>query len=216
MNGDNPMNSKPRAFEERLKAELLAIAADRYPAPAPARSRASRLRVPLALGAVAATVAGLVALPVLGERGGSSPAYAVTKDDDGTIWIRVDQRKEALPGLERAIRAMGFGVATVVSKPECSPVDRAGLPGHEIPEEELRRRPLDPPVLPPHQEVRGGPVLLKINAETVPASHTVVIVKPSWHEETRLHEMRLRIFEKSAIPKCIPDFARLSDPADRP
>uniref|UniRef100_A0AAU2JMQ6 Uncharacterized protein n=1 Tax=Streptomyces sp. NBC_00049 TaxID=2903617 RepID=A0AAU2JMQ6_9ACTN len=199
------MSSRPSAFEERLKAELLAIAADRPEGTAIApRSRARRLRVPLALGAVAATVAGLIALPVLGDSGGSSPAYAVTKDSDGTIWIEVRQPLDALPGLERELRTLGFSVVTVPMKRGC----------RQFPEWHHGPNLESGPVV-----LKDGGFTLKVNSETVPAGYTIVIQKPDEQEPLRDRRVDFDVIETSKVPPCVPVHITrldlvLTDPAE--
>ncbi|MFJ9645427.1 hypothetical protein ACWEPM_34965 [Streptomyces sp. NPDC004244] len=71
------MTSRPTAFEEKLKAALLARMPE-APAPAPARSFARRYGIPLAVAVATAVAAGLVvALPGAG-RDGSLPAQVST------------------------------------------------------------------------------------------------------------------------------------------
>ncbi|MFF1342501.1 hypothetical protein ACFVYT_32265 [Streptomyces sp. NPDC058290] len=184
------MNSRPTRFEERLKEELLAIAADRSrieeQVDFAVRSPARRFRMPLALGVAAAAAAGLlVALPVVGDDGGSAPAYALTKSSDGTITVKLFN-PEGLPGLERELRALGVSITRVPVKPagECSEWPPGGF-----------------------DEANGlltsegdGP-LLKINSTTLPAGHTLVFTmyeKGPWRGS-------FGSLRTSLVPSCIPD-----------
>ncbi|MFC9298835.1 hypothetical protein ACFTWH_30925 [Streptomyces sp. NPDC057011] len=194
------MSSRPRAFEERLKAELMAIAADRPAAVAPVRSPARRYRIPLALGAVAAAVSGLVALPVLGDGGGSSPAYAVSRDDDGTIRVHI-YHPDGVDGTVRELRELGITVAVVPRKPsEQCPSDVAYPQG-----------------LTPGE---GGGVFagaqdesaqMMITPKTVPPGHTLVMSTPV--DASDVHPIGFGAVETSKVPSCVPVYA---DPAKAP
>ncbi|MFE9636816.1 hypothetical protein [Streptomyces sp. NPDC006463] len=192
------MTSRPSAFEQRLKAELLVRMTDQ-PAPVPApyrRSAARRYRIPLALGAVAAAAAGLIALPVLGDSGGSSPAhaYTLTRADDGSILVELFQ-PDGLPGLEAELRGLGVSVAMVYGKPksEC-PTDMLAMgPAFDDPKE---------PLLSTNE--KG--FVLRINARTVPPGHTLVLEMPSETRLARLPEaMGFGVHESSRIPPCVPE-----------
>ncbi|MEU3776162.1 hypothetical protein AB0F11_23710 [Streptomyces sp. NPDC032472] len=84
------MSSRPRAFEEQLKAALLARMPE-PPAPAPARSFARRYGIPLGVAVATAVAAGLVvALPGSGREGSlpaqvsSTPAPMVSPPPTGS------------------------------------------------------------------------------------------------------------------------------------
>ncbi|UUU43066.1 hypothetical protein [Streptomyces sp. NBC_00162] len=189
------MSNRPIAFEQRLKAELLVRMPDR-PAPGPApvrRSPARRYRLSLALGAVAATAAGLIALPVLGDSGGASPAhaYTLTRADDGSILVELFH-PDGLPGLERELRGLGFSVAMVYGKPksECPTYAGAAI---DVPGEPLT-------------SANENGIVLRINAKTLPAGHTLILEMPS---ETRLARhpgaMGFGVVEASKVPPCVPE-----------
>ncbi|TDU75653.1 hypothetical protein [Streptomyces sp. KS 21] len=184
------MNSRPTRFEERLKEELLAIAADRSrieeQTDFTVRSPARRFRMPLALGVAAAAAAGLlVALPVVGDDGGGAPAYALTKSSDGTITVKLFN-PGGLPGLERELRTLGVSFTRIPVKPanECSEWPPGGF-----------------------DEANGlltsegdGP-LLKINSTTLPAGHTLVF---TMHEKGPWRGS-FGSLRTSLVPSCIPD-----------
>ncbi|MGW6706749.1 hypothetical protein ACWGDE_17910, partial [Streptomyces sp. NPDC054956] len=194
------MSSRPSAFEERLKAELMAVAAEMPPAAAPVRSHARRYRIPLALGAVAATVAGLVALPVLGEDGGSSPAYAVSKEADGTIWVRI-YHPDGVDGTVRELRELGVAVAAVPRRPsEQCPASEA-FPAGLTPGERGGR---------PAGAMDASAQML-ITPETVPPGHTLVLSTPA--DAADIHGIGFGAVETAKVPACIPVYA---DPAKAP
>lgn len=200
------MSSRPHAFEERLKSELMAVASGqsevRVPAPDPVpfRSPARRYRIPLALGAVAAGVAGLVALPVVGDDGGTSAAYAVSRNDDGTISVHIFH-PDGVGGTVRELRELGIA-ATVVprrSSEQC-PSDVAypqGLtPGEGGGE---------------FAGARDSSAQLMITPKTVPPGHTLVLSTPMDASDT--HPIGFGAVESTKVPSCIPVYA---DPAKAP
>lgn len=204
------MSSRPSAFEERLKAELMAIAADQPPAAAPARSgplrsaplrsAAKRYRIPVVLGSLAAVAAGLVALPVLGEDGGSAPAYAVSKDADGTIWVRI-YHPDGVEGTVRELRALGVTAVTVPRRPseqcpasEAFPVGLTPGEGGGVPAVEM-----------------DGSAQMLITPKTVPSGHTLVLSTPV--DGADIHGIGFGAVETAKVPACIPVYA---DPAKAP
>ncbi|MEV0413136.1 hypothetical protein AB0I68_20655 [Streptomyces sp. NPDC050448] len=183
------MNSRPTRFEERLKEELLAIAADRSrieeQVDFTVRSPVRRFRMPLAVGVAAAAAVALLALPVVGEDGGSSPAYALTKSGDGTITVKLFN-PEGLPGLERELRALGVGIARIPVKPasECSEWPPGGFDQADglVTSE-------------------GDGALLKINSKTLPAGHTLVFAM----SEKSPRRGSFGSLRTSLVPSCIPE-----------
>ncbi|CDR06659.1 hypothetical protein [Streptomyces iranensis] len=108
--------STPTGFKQRLESELSAMATD--PAPLRAtRAPARRLRVRFAVTAVAAAAATAVVVPTL-SGSGASPAYAVTKQGDGSLVLRLD-RAEGLPGLQKQLKEMGVRAAVLEGDKKC-------------------------------------------------------------------------------------------------
>jgi len=95
------------SFEDRLLAELREVVESR---PAPAREPSARRtpprRVGLTLGAGAALAAVGAAAVVLAGGGSDTPAYAVERQDDGTVTVDINNLRDA-DGLERKLRAAG-------------------------------------------------------------------------------------------------------------
>jgi hypothetical protein len=89
-------------FEERLLSELRNVVVD-GPRPERPLRRPRRLVLAgsLASVAVVAAVAGVLLLT-----GGASPAYAVNKNDDGTVTVEIDSLRDAA-GLERKLHEAG-------------------------------------------------------------------------------------------------------------
>ncbi|MER5764840.1 hypothetical protein [Streptomyces sp. NPDC002082] len=176
------MSTRPTAFEERLKAELVAIAADRAELDGRAdfavRPPARRLRIPLAVGLAATAAVGLIALPVMGDQGGTSAAYALSKRDDGTIVVRLFN-PEGISGVERELRELGVPVAVVPQKPvaECSePGGGADGPvGHVVDENGVTVSVSDEQLF---GFTRDGELVLTVNERTLPAGHVVLLMKP--------------------------------------
>ncbi|MFF1411029.1 hypothetical protein ACFVX6_14760 [Streptomyces sp. NPDC058289] len=208
------MRTRPTAFEERLKAELVAIAADRVESEGGvdlgARSPARRLRIPLAVGLAATAAVGLIALPVMGDQGGTSAAYALTRSDDGTITVKLFN-SEGLPGLERELRGLGVPVVVIQRKPlaEC---DAPGG-GFDGPVWNKERQAWDP-----YEDVldaKADEPLLRINSETVKPGHTLVLVRPVKPTGGMNGGMGFGTMETSKLPSCIPDF-HLEGPLNPP
>jgi len=110
-------DQRPRqGFEERLLTELKRVVVFEAPAirsrPAavgsvPPRRRAWRRRTMVATGLAAAFAIALAAvLPTLGGERGSSRAYAVTENRDGTITVEIVSIEDAA-GLERKLEEAG-------------------------------------------------------------------------------------------------------------
>ncbi|MFE4259395.1 hypothetical protein [Streptomyces sp. NPDC056883] len=206
------MSTRPTAFEERLKAELVAIAADREESGGGVglitRPPARRLRIPLAVGLAAAAAAGLIALPVMGDQGGSSAAYALSKSDDGTIVVRLFN-SEGLPGLERELRRLGVPVAVIQQKPvaECD-APGGGFDGPVWNEERQAWEPFEDVL-----DTRADEPVLRINSETVKPGHTLVLVRPVKPSSDPMNDhMGFGTMETSRLPSCIPDYTSALDP----
>ncbi|MFE4638048.1 hypothetical protein ACFRJ1_32420 [Streptomyces sp. NPDC056773] len=188
------MSRRPHAFEERLKAELMTIAADQPPAAAPVRSTAKRYRIPIALGAVAAAVAGLVSLPVLGEDGGASPAYAVSKEANGDIWVQI-YRPEGVQGTVAELRALGVTATAVPRRPsEQCPATEA-FPAGLTPGEGGGQ---------PAGEMDVSAQML-VTPKTVPPGHTLVLSTPV--DEADIWGIGFGAVETSKVPACVPVYA---------
>lgn len=194
------MTSRPHAFEERLKAELMILAADQPPAAAPVRSPARRYRIPIALGAVAAAVAGLVSLPVLGGDGGAAPAYAVSQEADGDIWVQI-YRPEGVEGTVAALRALGVPATAVPRRPsEQCPATEA-FPAGLTPGEGGGQ---------PAGEMDASAHML-ISPTTVPPGHTFVLSTPV--DAADIYGIGFGAVETAKVPACVPVY---SDPSKAP
>ncbi|MEW2399220.1 hypothetical protein [Streptomyces sp. NPDC046862] len=109
--------SMPTGFKQRLASELTAMATE--PAPVPAtRAPARGLRTRIALGAVVtAAAAAAVVVPTVSGTGGS-PAYAVTRQDDGSLVLELN-RAEGAPGLQKRLNSMGVRAAVLEGDDNC-------------------------------------------------------------------------------------------------
>lgn len=201
------MSTRPTAFEGRLKAELVAIAADRVEldgrADFAARSPARRLRIPLAVGLAATAAVGLIALPVMGGQGGGSAAYALTKGEDGTITVKLFN-SEGVPGLERELRGLGVPVVVIQRKPaaECD-APGGGFDGPVWNEERQAWEPYEDVL-----DAQADEPVLKINSRTVRPGHTLVLVRPVKPSGGAGNGgMGFGTMETSRLPSCIPDFS---------
>ncbi|MET9887665.1 hypothetical protein ABZZ20_31935 [Streptomyces sp. NPDC006430] len=200
------MNNRPTAFEERLKAELVAIVAeqgDEDRIDFAVRSPARRFRMPLAMGVAAAAATALLALPVVGDDGGTQAAYALSKGSDGTITVKLFN-PEGLPGLERELHGWGVSVTVVDIKPvaEChasgggfdGPLgliqdERGIIVGHDGRTELI--------------SYEKAELVLKINSATLPEGHTLVLGKPG---KPTLTTLRVGAIRTSLVPSCLPEY----------
>ncbi|MFI5760286.1 hypothetical protein ACIA8F_05015 [Streptomyces sp. NPDC051563] len=204
------MSTRPTAFEGRLKAELVAIAADRAQsgggAELVARSPARRLRIPLAVGLAAVVAAGLIALPVMGDQGGSSAAYALSRSDDGSIVVNL-YNPDGIAGVERELRALGIPVAVVPEKPQAQcPAVAGGFDGPVglITDERGVITGVSQEQLFGFRKGGDGGLVLTINARTLPAGHTLVLVDPV---RPRLTYVGAGSMPTERVPSCLPDFS---------
>lgn len=96
------------SFENRLLLELRALVAE-APAGTPAVASSSRRRQPrlaVLAGAVAVVaVSAAAGIPLLS--GGTTPAYAVSRNQDGSVTVEVASLKDAA-GLEQKLREAGI------------------------------------------------------------------------------------------------------------
>ncbi|MGW0753128.1 hypothetical protein [Streptomyces sp. NPDC002587] len=206
------MSSRPRAFEEQLKAALLARLPE-PPAPAPVRSFARRYGIPLAVGVATAAVVALVAVPGSGGRDGSLPAHPAPAtsvapreplvERDGTIVIAMPKWAE-VPETVRKLQAVGARVAMVQKKPpaECSNPGGGYLGPRFVPGTGTETLDLDTEPL----RGRGDGMRLTINAKTVPDGHTLVIgrtVRPM----IRLSDVSAGVIETAKVPSCEIDYS---------
>lgn len=104
-------------FEERLLQELRTVVADR-PAEGgqPSRSRTWRRPRMVLVAGLAAVLAVAAITGVFLFSSGTPAAYAVTKNDDGTVTVKIDSLTDAA-GLESALQAAGVS-AVVEYLPE--------------------------------------------------------------------------------------------------
>ncbi|MEV4192236.1 hypothetical protein [Streptomyces toxytricini] len=204
------MTSRPHAFEDRLKAALMARL-PAQPAPAPARSIAKRYGIPLAVASATVVTAGLVALPALGSpgagnadnapatapSGATSAAPGVGRSSDGSLLV-VLPTTESLPGVVEELRKQGVKVAVVDKKPvsECAHPGGGYLgPGTS---------PYDPnePLLSPGGPAADGPNL-RINDRSVPPGHTLVFTKP--YRPTKAL-VGVGVIPDAKVPPCERDY----------
>jgi hypothetical protein len=107
-------------FEDRLLSDLLTEhrpALDAVEVPAPRRAGHRPLWI-------AASVLGLTGAVTVGAVliGGGSPAYAVTKDADGTVSVTL-RESSGMDGANDELRELGVPAKVVPVRPECPSVD---------------------------------------------------------------------------------------------
>ncbi|MFF6995909.1 hypothetical protein ACFY93_13285 [Streptomyces sp. NPDC008313] len=119
--------STPTHFKRRLASELSAMAAtEAAPTATRAPARRPRVRFTIAAGIAAAAAAAVVVPTVSGS--GSSPAYAVTRQDDGSLILEM-RRAEGAPGLQRQLNKMGVRAAVLEGDAHCATGAPSEAPG---------------------------------------------------------------------------------------
>ncbi|MFE5724805.1 hypothetical protein [Streptomyces erythrochromogenes] len=191
------MSSRPRGFEDRLKAALLARLPE-TPLPTPARSFARRYGVPLAVGVATAAVVAVMTVPG-STRDGSRPAdgpakLEIKKDPDGSLRFRLPEQPE-VPELVKRLKAMGVSAAVVPMRPpsQCSE-SGGGYRGPQAdPEAEI-------------MQVGDGDTALKVNPKTVPPGYTLTF---DWAEHYPLGASGIGfgVIETSKVPSCRVDYS---------
>ncbi|MDX3537969.1 hypothetical protein PV721_27190 [Streptomyces sp. MB09-01] len=208
------MSTRPRGFEDRLKAALLARLPEEAPAPAPARSFARRYGIPLAVGvATAAVVAAMTlagdsggngSLPAVGPTGSPSPpatgAPEIKKDPDGSLRFQLPKHDQ-IPALVDRLKELGVQVSLVPKRPpsQCSELDG----GYRGPQADSAA------------EIMQGSADgfdFKVNPKTVPPGHTLAI---SWADYHPLGEQGIGfgVIETSKVPSCSIDYSEGLDEA---
>ena len=125
-------------FEERLLTELRTVVAEQ-PEEHEQRSERRRWRWPrlVLAGGLAAVLAVAAVAGVFSLSGGTQAAYAVTKNDDGSISVQVDSLTDAA-GLQSALQAAGVNAVVeylpegkMCKQPWFTPAGRAAAGGPE-------------------------------------------------------------------------------------
>ncbi|MBB5936476.1 hypothetical protein [Streptomyces zagrosensis] len=107
----------PTEFKQLLASELSVMAAEAAPDQAPS-APTRRRRAPLAIAAVATAAAAAVIVPTV-SGSGSTPAYAVTEQDDGSVILDL-RRAEGLPGLQRELKKLHLPAVALEGDENCS------------------------------------------------------------------------------------------------
>ncbi|MFD9729378.1 hypothetical protein [Streptomyces sp. NPDC059072] len=196
------MSSRPHAFEERLKAALLARLPEAPPTPAPSRAR--RYGIPLAVGVATAVVVAVMAVPG-SSRDGSRPAVGPTvtpspsdtglprirKNPDGSLRVMPPDPYEVRQLVDALTEAGVPAVLVPLRAPsQCSePVERyRGLKDKR------------PPATNIIQNDDQG-YFLKVDAKTVPPGHSLVITQPE-HFLNGYPDITIGVVETSKVPSC--------------
>ncbi|MFE2171003.1 hypothetical protein ACFXB3_38970 [Streptomyces sp. NPDC059447] len=199
------MSSRPHAFEERLKAALLARLPETAPAPAPTRAR--RYGIPLAVGVATAVVVAVMALPGSTRTGGlpaggptgapgpsATGAPEIKKDPDGSLRFEVPEQ-DRVTALVDALKKLGVAASLVPMRPpsQCPEGDLFVLApeGHSVAE---------------FLQPTGHGFEVKIHAKTAPPGYSILF---TWAEYYPLgdHRVRLSVSESSRIPPCSVDYS---------
>ncbi|THA82363.1 hypothetical protein [Streptomyces sp. A0592] len=201
------MISRPRGFEDRLKAALLARLPE-TPPPTPARSFARRYGVPLAVGA--ATVAVVAVMTVPGStRDGSRPADGPTvgpspsatgapeirKDPDGALRFGMPEPGQ-VPALVDALKKLGVPAVLVPMRPrsQCSEMGGGYRGPQADPEAEVMQRSAD-----------GFTV--KVDAKTVPPGYAITFTWADYYPFGESRSIGIGVIEASKVPSCTVDYS---------
>jgi hypothetical protein len=183
-------------FEDRLWSELVEqhgalLAGQPALGPRPVATRLP-LRRPLATIAIAA--AAVVAAVVIGlSTGGSgpAPAYAVTKNPDGTVNVTIDELAAA-PSASNALTAMGLPIRAAAVEEACHTDQRRY---RMIPEPQANPQPIFTPFL------SAGVNGVRIDPARIPPGDTLLLGVREAAPRTILLEVSLY---RGAAPSCLP------------
>ncbi|MFF9981578.1 hypothetical protein [Streptomyces erythrochromogenes] len=203
------MSSRPRGFEDRLKAALLARLPE-TPLPTPARSFARRYGVPLAVGA--ATVAVVAVMTVPGStRDGSRPADGPTgrpspsatgtgapeirKDPDGALRFGMPEPGQ-VPALVDALKKRGVPAVLVPMRPrsQCSEIGGGYRGPQADPEAEVMQRSADG-------------FAFKVDAKTVPPGYAITFTWADYYPYGESRSIGVGVIEASKVPTCDIDYS---------
>ncbi len=123
-----------QTFEDRLLERLQLVVAANPAPPTPTARRTRPNRFVVAGAGATAVCAGIAAMTVLG--GGTSSAYALETQPDGSVTVHIKSLSDA-SGLQRSLRAAGIP-AVVDYKADCAPTSATApadggpgpVPGH--------------------------------------------------------------------------------------
>ncbi|MFJ4780104.1 hypothetical protein [Streptomyces sp. NPDC088762] len=196
-------STRPHAFEDRLKAALLARLPEAHSAPAPARRRYG---IPLAVGVATAAVIAVMALPgsarngslpAVGPTGSPSPSTAgapeIRKDPDGSLRFRMPEPRQ-IPALAARLKELGVQVVLVPSRPPSQCKELGG--GYRAPQADQEAEIMQ----------RGDDgFVFKVNAKTVPPGYTLTF---RWADYYPLGEQGIGfgVIETSKVPSCSIDY----------
>ena len=120
---------RERAEQMRAAPRTTAALASSVTATRPATRRARRLRRPVLLTGSALGIAGLATAGVL-ALSGASPAFAVTKNPDGTVAVTLSDLSD-LPALNQTLAQDGVPVTAVPISTSCSATGAISNPSGE-------------------------------------------------------------------------------------
>lgn len=179
-------------FEDQLFADLMHEHGDELAAgrrPAAARWGSSR-QVLLAAGAL-----GLAAAVVVGVNtiGAGSPAYAVTRDSDGTITVSL-RDVSGVAGANAELRRLGVRAVAVPMTRHCT--------ARVIPDESAGHSPLTSSAGP------DGSGSVTFDAGSIPADDTMVLAAQASDQQVSLAATVVR----GAAPSCVPEMPAAAGP----
>jgi hypothetical protein len=169
-------------FKDRLWSDLVRAHGAELSQLSRPRARSRRRPRMLAGTGVGLSAAGTAAALLVGAAG-TSPAFAVTKNNDGSVTVEIG-RIAAIPGANAKLRALGYRAQVVQMRAACAPGHRGWtIQG-----------------LPKAGQVRG-PANARFDPGQIPAGKVVVI--PAWRRGRRI-EIRPPRLIPGQVPPCLP------------
>ncbi|MFC9823521.1 hypothetical protein ACFWG6_36450 [Streptomyces erythrochromogenes] len=201
------MSSRPRGFEDRLKAALLARLPE-TPLPTPARSFARRYGVPLAVGAATAAVVAVMTVPG-STRDGSRPADRPTgrpspsatgapeirKDPDGALRFGMPEPGQ-VPALVDALKKLGVPAVLVPMRPRSQCSEPGG--GYRGPQ-------ADPGAEVMQRSADG--FAFKVDSKTVPPGYSLTFRWADYYPFGESRSIGIGVIEASKVPSCSVDYS---------
>jgi hypothetical protein len=187
-------------FEDRLWSELVeqhgAVLAGQpslglLPGAAPLRGAVPQRRPLATIGVAVAAVVAAIVIGLSTGGSGPAPAYAVTRNPDGTVSVTI-QELAAAQSASEALARMGLPVRAAAAEESCHTDPRQY---RMVPEPQANPQPIFSPFL------SAGVNGVRINPTRIPAGDTLLLGVREAAPKTILLEVSLY---RGAAPPCLP------------